>query len=179
MKQAASRVTVSVNAIDNRINHLSSAKYINRRRNMKLKQLSAAEFDRLIATKNRFKDNARQILRAVLVEGRSQADVAVDFGVTKQRVNRLMSFFKKNYMAQAGSGSALVSVAIDLPENLAIDLTAMMDAMKACEDDALGEEAIEKVRAAVRRASKQLAVKATVDDPAPREVDSSTQRGRR
>lgn len=123
---------------------------------MKLKRLSPDEFDSLLA-KTRFQDQARSILRAVLVDGRTQADVATEFGVSKQRVHRLMGFFKDDYIEQASAaGTALVSVTLDIPENLALEVASLLDALKACPDEDLKNQALEKTINAVRKAAKLL-----------------------
>lgn len=122
---------------------------------MKLKRLSSDEFDRLVAM-TRFQDNSRAILRAVLVDGRPQADVATEFGVSKQRVNRLMNFIKEDYIEKAAAGTALVSVTMEMPENLAIDLAAMLDVLASCQDETMCGMAIEKVRNALRKVARSL-----------------------
>lgn len=48
---------------------------------------------------------------------RTQADVATEYGVSKQRVNSLMGDFQRNYIAQAAAtGNTVVSVFLDMPE---------------------------------------------------------------
>lgn len=124
---------------------------------MKLKRLSPAEFDGLPwMAKTRFHDQTWSILRAVLVDGRTQADVATEYGVSKQRVNSLMGDFKRNYMAAAATGNAVVSVTLEMPENLAIEVAGLLDALKACTDEDKKAEALEKAKNAVRRAAKLL-----------------------
>lgn len=123
---------------------------------MKLKRLSADEFDNLMA-KTRFHDQTWSILRAVLVDGRSQVDVAKEYGVSKQRVNSLMGDFKRNYIAQAAAtGSAVVSVTLDMPENLALEVAGLLDALKTCTDEDKKAEALEKAKNAVRKAANIL-----------------------
>lgn len=124
---------------------------------MKLKRLSPDEFDGLPwIAKTRFKDQTWSILRAVLVDGRTQADVATEYGVSKQRVNSLMGDFKRNYMATAATGNAVVSVTLEMPENLALEVASLLDALKACADEEKKAEALDKAKNAVRRATKLL-----------------------
>ncbi|MDE4928787.1 TrfB-related DNA-binding protein [Ralstonia insidiosa] len=125
---------------------------------MKLKRLSPDEFDSLPwMAKTRFHDQTWSILRAVLVDGRTQADVATEYGVSKQRVNSLMGDFKRNYIAQAAATSnAVVSVTLEMPEQLALEVAGLLDALKACTDEDKKTEALEKAQNAVRRATKLL-----------------------
>ena len=125
---------------------------------MKLKRLSPEEFDGLPwMAKTRFHDQTWSILRAVLVDGRTQADVATEYGVSKQRVNSLMGDFKRNYIAQAAAtGTAVVSVTLDMPETLALEVAGLLDALKACTNEEKKAEALEKATNAVRKTTRLL-----------------------
>ncbi len=125
---------------------------------MKLKRLSPEEFDGLPGMANtRFHDQTWSILRAVLVDGRTQADVATEYGVSKQRVNSLMGDFKRNYIAQAAAtGNAVVSVTLDMPETLALEVAGLLDALKACTNEEKKAEALEKATNAVRKTTRLL-----------------------
>lgn len=122
---------------------------------MKITRLSSNEFARLVAL-SRYTDKAKNILHAVLVLGREQVQVGVEFGVTKQRVSQLVDLFVKNhYNTGTPDGSAVVKISMDLPEVLASGLDDMMHAMKGC-DDVRKTEAIDKAVVGVRGATKHL-----------------------
>ena len=53
---------------------------------MRLKRLTPQAFDRTAAD-TRLGEQAREMARAVLVDGRAQVDVATEHGMTKQRVS--------------------------------------------------------------------------------------------
>jgi hypothetical protein len=53
---------------------------------MRLKRLTPQAFDRAAAD-TRMGDQAREMARAVLVDGRAQVDVATEHGMSKQRVS--------------------------------------------------------------------------------------------
>jgi DnaJ-class molecular chaperone len=91
------------------------------------------------------------------VDGRTQADVATEYGVSKQRVNSLMGDFKRNYIAQAAAtGNAVVSVTLDMPETLALEVAGLLDALKACTNEEKKAEALEKATNAVRKTTRLL-----------------------
>ncbi|MCW3649175.1 hypothetical protein K6Y74_38865, partial [Burkholderia cenocepacia] len=59
--------------------------------------------------------------------------------------------------AQAAvTSNAVVSVTLEMPENLALEVAGLLDALKACTDEDKKAEALEKAKNAVRRATKLL-----------------------
>lgn len=122
---------------------------------MKLTRLPPDVFDRLLAT-TRFKEQARTVLRAIFVDGRSQTIVADEHGMTKQRVNRLVGLLERAYIETDSSGDAMVQVSLELPERLAVELDGLMDAMQNCADESKKTAALDKARAGVLSATKHL-----------------------
>lgn len=122
---------------------------------MKLQRLSLEEFDRLAAS-TRLREQARNMARAVLVDGRTQADVATEWGMSKQRVNLAVAAIERTYIATAGAGGGVVRVSLELPESLALELGTLLDALKNCPDAALASAAVDKAIAGIRGATKRL-----------------------
>lgn len=121
---------------------------------MKLERLSPQEFDRILAN-TRHVDQSRSILRAVLVDGRSQAETAEAFAVTRQWVNRLLAAFKREFMEQPMAGDAVVVVALGLPETLVLELDGFSQEWKTASAEAKAQS-LEKVLRAVRAGRKVL-----------------------
>lgn len=124
--------------------------------NINIKKLSALEFRRILIG-TRFNDQSRQILWAVLGEGRGQAEVADQFGVTRQRVNRLMGFFRTAYAAKAMASTAEVSATFELPSSLAIDLGGFLADYKASEDGTAKAKAVDALAQSLKQARTLLA----------------------
>ncbi|WP_459203474.1 TrfB-related DNA-binding protein (plasmid) [Ralstonia pseudosolanacearum] len=123
---------------------------------MKLKRLTPEDFDR-IAEHTRMGDRARSMARAVLVDGRAQADVATEFGMTKQRVNAAVGAIERAFVQTAAPGTGLVSVSLELPESLALELANLVDAFAACVDGETRSKALAQVLRAVRSAKNSVA----------------------
>lgn len=124
--------------------------------NLNIKKLSALEFRRILVG-TRFNEQSRQILWAVLGEGRGQAEVAEQFGVTRQRVNRLMGFFRTTYASKAMASTAEVSATFELPSSVAIDLGAFLGDYKASQDGMAKAKALEALEQSLRQARALLA----------------------
>lgn len=124
---------------------------------MKLQRLTLEEFDRL-ASSTRMQEATRAMARAVLVDGRSQAEVANELGMTRQRVNLAVATIERVYVATAGAGdgNVMVRVSLDLPEGLAVEMGAFVDALSNCSDPDLANAAINMAVAGVRGATKRL-----------------------
>jgi hypothetical protein len=124
---------------------------------MKLQRLTLEEFDRLVSS-TRMQEATRAMARAVLVDGRSQAEVANELGMTRQRVNLAVAAIERVYAATAGAGdgNVMVRVSLDLPEGLAVEMGTFVDALSKCSDPDLANEAIDKAVAGVRSATKRL-----------------------
>ncbi len=63
---------------------------------MRLKRLTPQAFDR-VAADTRMGEQAREMARAVLVNGRAQVDVATEHGMTKQRVSGAVATIERAY----------------------------------------------------------------------------------
>lgn len=122
---------------------------------MRLKRLTPQAFDRTAAD-TRLGEQAREMARAVLVDGRAQVDVATEHGMTKQRVSLAVAAIERAYKKATTPGVSSIRVELDLPEALALELAALAEAMKGCEDVAKSAEALEKATTAVRKATKFL-----------------------
>lgn len=122
---------------------------------MRLKRLTPQAFDRT-ADNTRLGDQARKMARAVLVDGRAQVDVATEYGMTKQRISLAVATIERAYMKAMTVGGSFIRVELELPEGLALELGALVEAMKGCDDAAKSAEALEKATHAVRKATKLL-----------------------
>jgi hypothetical protein len=122
---------------------------------MKLKRLTAEDFDRL-AEGTRLQDRTRQLAREVLVDGETPSDVAARAGMTKQRVGLAVGVIEKAYFADNGGGLGWVSMEMELPERVALQLDELAQALKTSGDQAKLEQVSEIVLAALSKARKLL-----------------------
>lgn len=122
---------------------------------MRLKRLTQQAFDH-IAEKTRLGHQAREMAKAVLVDGHTLVDAAKEHGTSKQRVYLAVGTIERAYMKSSSPGDGSIRIELDLPEVLAAELAALVEAMKVCGDAARCAEAIEKTANAVRKASKLL-----------------------
>ena len=122
---------------------------------MRLKRLTPQAFDR-VAADTRMGEQAREMARAVLVDGRAQVDVATEHGMTKQRVSGAVATIERAYKKTTPPGVSAIRVELELPEALALELAALVEAMQGCDDAAKSAEALEKATNAVRKATKLL-----------------------
>lgn len=122
---------------------------------MKLKRLSADDFDRLAAS-TRLGDRARDMARAVLVDGRSQVDVAAEFGMTKQRVHLAIATMERAYSQTSTPGRGWIGVDLNLPEPLALELTGLIDCLQKCENDALRDKALARAVRGIAEARQSI-----------------------
>ena len=123
---------------------------------MKLQRLSPEEFDRIVAAKPRMLERTRDMARAVLVDGRTQSDVAIEWGMSRQRVNLAVISVERTYMETAGSGGGLVRLSLEMPESLALELGTLLDALKSCPDAALASAAVDQAIAGIQGAVRRL-----------------------
>jgi hypothetical protein len=123
---------------------------------MKLQRLSPEEFDRIVAAKPRMQEQTRNMARAVLVDGRTQGNVAAEYDMSQQRVQLAVASIERTYMATAGVGGGVVRVSFELPERLALEFGALLDALKGCPDVALANEAVDRAITGIRGATRQL-----------------------
>lgn len=122
---------------------------------MDLKRLTPQDFDR-VAAKTRLKDRAREMARAVLVDGRAQTDVATQHGMSKQCVGQAVSAIKRAYSKMAARGSGWVTVALELPEALALEMASLVSELKGCSDQAAQSRATTQVVRSIRAARNSL-----------------------
>lgn len=127
---------------------------------MKLLRLSGDAFD-LLADTTRIKPHARALAREVLVDGRNQVDVANEAGMTKQRVNLAVGVIERAYERAEPPVGAWVSVELAMPGPLAIELAALMAAMKGSDADK-AQRAADTVYRALASARRVLRPAATV-----------------
>lgn len=123
---------------------------------MRLKRLTLQAFDRAAAD-TRMGDQAREMARAVLVDGRAQVDVATEYGMSKQRVSGAVATIERAYKKVTTPGVSAIRVELDLPEALALELGALADALEQCKDAALKQTVIEKATAAIKSGRRRLA----------------------
>lgn len=120
---------------------------------MKLKHLAPEDFDRL-AKSTRLGERAREMARAVLVDGRTLPDVGVEYGMSKQRVHLAVGTIKRAYNDATTPSSGLVSVMLELPKSVALELSMLADALKECESEEQSSSVVAsavKVLASARR----------------------------
>lgn len=122
---------------------------------MRLKRLAPDVFDR-VAAGTRLGVQARDMARAVLVDGRAQVDVATEHGMTKQRVSLAVGTVERAYKKFSSPGVSAIRVELDLPESLALELSGLLEALTGCTDEARKAEALEKATKAIHKAAAQL-----------------------
>jgi len=122
---------------------------------MRLKRLTPQAFDRAAAD-TRMGDQAREMARAVLVNGRAQVDVAAEYGMSKQRVSGAVATIERAYKKTTTPGVSSIRVELDLPEALALELAALAETIKGCNDPIRLAEALERATNAVRKTVKLL-----------------------
>ena len=122
---------------------------------MRLKRLTSLVFDR-VAAETRMGDQALEMARAVLVDGRAQVDVATEYGMTKQRVSGAVATIERAYKKTTTPGVSSIRVELDLPEALALELMALIEAMEGCDDATRIVEALDKATSVVRKAARLL-----------------------
>lgn len=122
---------------------------------MKLHRLPSNEFDRLADTTNLL-PQARDMARAVLVDGRTQTDVATQYGMSRQRVNLAVSVIQRAYINFSGIVDGDVRVSFEMPEEFALELGALINAIKSCPSDALKNTVLGQAIACIRDATQRL-----------------------
>lgn len=118
---------------------------------MRLKRLAAADFDRL-ASGTRLQERTRQLAWEVLVDGHAPTEVAARAGMSKQRVGLAVAVMEKAYFADRDGGLGWVSLEMELPESIALQLDELARAVKASGDQAKLEQVAEVLAAAVQNA---------------------------
>ena len=121
---------------------------------IKLKKLTPETLDSVVA-KTRLGKQAQSIAHTVLVDGKTQSEAAAEYGVTRQRVNLVMTTVNRAY-DKHGATDALISVQLALPERLATEFSALAEALEQCSDQEKRCAVIDKVQAAVSGARRRL-----------------------
>jgi hypothetical protein len=122
---------------------------------MRLKRLTLQDFDRL-ADSTRLQDRTRQLAREVLVDGDTPSEVAARHALTKQRIGLAVAVIEKAYFADREGGLGWVSLEMEMPETIALQLDDLVQALKASGDQAKLEQVAELITAAVAKARKLL-----------------------
>lgn len=122
---------------------------------MKLTRLTSAEFDRIVG-KSRMNEQTKAMARAVLVDGRPKADVAAENGLSKQRMTLVMRSVHRAYQKTTMPANSWISMEIELPEGLAIELAEVTDKLKNITDETQCAKAISNLVQALRTARNNL-----------------------
>ena len=124
---------------------------------MKLKRLSAEVFDR-VADETRLGVRARSMARAVLVDGRLQAEVAAEHGVTYQRVSLAVGSIERAYRQMEASMTGMIQVVLDMPEVMAVEVASLAQALQQCEDTAPAHELPQGALVGYKREVRRLEI---------------------
>jgi uncharacterized protein YpuA (DUF1002 family) len=122
---------------------------------MRLKRLTAEDFNRL-ASQTRMKEQTRQLAREVLVDGFSMSNVAARAGMTPQRVALAVGVIEKAYFADKEGSLGWVSLEMELPESIALQLDELAQALKVSGDQSRLAQVTGIVSAAVADARRLL-----------------------
>ena len=122
---------------------------------MRLKRLTLQDFDRL-ADGTRLKERSKQLAREVLVDGGTPTGVAARHGMTPQRVSLAVGVIEKAYFEDREGGFGWVSLDMDLPEKLALQLDELVKALKESKNESQVEQVTELLVSAVAKAKTQL-----------------------
>jgi len=122
---------------------------------MRLKRLTLQDFDRL-ADGTRLKERARQLAREVLVDGGTPSGVAARHGMTPQRVSLAVGVIEKAYFEDREGGLGWVSLDMDLPEKVALQLDDLAKALRESKNESQVKEVTDILLTAVAKARRQL-----------------------
>jgi hypothetical protein len=122
---------------------------------MRLKRLTAEDFNRL-ASQTRMKEQTRQLAREVLVDGFSMSNVAARAGMTPQRVALAVGVIERAYFADKEGSLGWVSLEMELPESIALQLDELAQALKVSGDQSRLAQVTGIVSAAVADARRLL-----------------------
>lgn len=125
---------------------------------MRIKSLTLDKFNETITKKTKRPFRAKQVemLRAVFVDGEMPATVARQFGITKQSLDQTMKLFHEIYINHSDIDSSMVSVTLELPEILAVDLNQFLNVLHACNDEKKSKEAMDNALAGIHKATALL-----------------------
>jgi hypothetical protein len=124
---------------------------------MKLKRLPRSVFDQAAAYSNQ-DARTHAMARAVLVDGRTQVDVAKEYRVTKQRVNGAVKTVVNAYNQRMMPWGGTIRVELDVPESLVVELGLLADALLVCDDADKKAEVLASLLSAIRDGATALAV---------------------
>lgn len=119
-----------------------------------LMRVDGREFEKL-ADQTKLGRDAREMARLVLVEGRSAPEVASIYGMTKQRVRSAVESIRRVHQ-HSTTRSGWVSLQMEVPERLSIQLSEMLAALKAAESRDAKALALSQVEHALQRARQTL-----------------------
>lgn len=122
---------------------------------MKLKRLNPADFNR-VADGTRLQERARKLAWDVLVEGDTLTNVAARAGMTKQRVRLAVDVIEKAYFEDENGGTGWVSLELELPESIALQLDDLMSTLKAANDESKLKRAVKTFNQALSKARHTL-----------------------
>lgn len=122
---------------------------------MRLKRLTSEDFTRL-ASCTRLKEQTRQLAREVLVDGYSMSSVATRAGMTPQRVALAVGVIERAYFADKEGSLGWVSLDMELPESIALQLDELAQVLKASGDRSVLEQVTRIITAAVVEAHRLL-----------------------
>ena len=128
---------------------------------MEIKRLSLEEFNRIAAqlAVEAVKPLATQtieMVRSVLVDGRSQTAVAIEYGMSKQRVSLAVRSFTRQYVRSGSLGKAMVRVSLELPELLAVEFSELSKAILDCHNLDEVNKAVASVYQSLKLATQRV-----------------------
>jgi hypothetical protein len=102
------------------------------------------------------KEQTRQLAREVLVDGFSMSNVAARAGMTPQRVALAVGVIERAYFADKEGSLGWVSLEMELPESIALQLDELAQALKVSGDQSRLAQVTGIVSAAVADARRLL-----------------------
>ena len=120
-----------------------------------LKRIDAREFDKL-AEKTGLGAAAREMARLVLVEGKTMPEAAELCGTYKQRVSLAVGSIRRVHQG-AATRSGWVSLNMEVPERLSVQLTELLAALKVSKSRTAKALALSQVEHALQKARQTLA----------------------
>jgi hypothetical protein len=122
---------------------------------MRLKRLDLPSFEQLCGS-TRLGPQARNMARAVLVDGRTLVDVAAEHGMSKQRVKLAVDSVEREYSRLSGELNGVVRIEVEIPAVVAIELSQLIDRLSSCQDESLKQASQAGLVAALRDFNRSL-----------------------
>ena len=119
-----------------------------------LKRVDAREFDEL-ASKTGLGEAAREMARLVLVEGKTMPEAAELCGTYKQRVSLAVGSIRRVHQ-NAAARSGWVSLEMEVPQRLSVQLMALLTALKASNSSAAAALVLSEIERALEKARQTL-----------------------